>query len=82
MKMNNKYDMIYIMSRTIRKVRKWSLKNRARDLDTKIERLDNWYTIPTNMVTIFEELFDKQMFLEICHEWIEMMMITRRELFP
>jgi hypothetical protein len=72
--------MIYIMSRTIRKVRKWSLKNRARDLDTKIERLDNWYTIPT-MVTIFDEILDKQMSLEMCHEWIEMMVITRRELF-
>lgn len=72
--------MIYIMSRTIRKVRKWSLKNRARDLDTKIERLDNWYTIPT-MVTIFDEILDKQMSLEMCHEWIEMHMITCRELF-
>lgn len=74
--------MIYIMSRTIRKVRKWSLKNRARDLDSKIERLDNWYTIPTNMVTIFDEILDKQMSLEMCHEWIEMMVTTRCELFP
>lgn len=72
------------MSRTVRRLsssKKCSLKNRDRSRDAKIERLDNWYTIPTDEVVEGLVSFERLMSDEMLYEWREMMTRTFRELF-